>query len=157
MNFLLAKIISTFFFVGQIKKAPGTFGTIAGILVIFPIFHQISLYDFQYILYATFVLGTIATHKYIEITKRLDPKEVVIDEVVGVWIALFFVKFFTPEASDLLTFSLSFLLFRFFDILKPFPISYLDKNLKNALGVMLDDVLAGIFAGICTVLLIKVL
>jgi phosphatidylglycerophosphatase A len=87
----------------------------------------------------------------------LDPKEVVIDEVVGVWIALFFVKFFTPEASDLLTFSLSFLLFRFFDILKPFPISYLDKNLKNALGVMLDDVLAGIFAGICTVLLIKVL
>ena len=157
MNFLLAKIISTFFFVGQIKKAPGTFGTMAGLLVIFPVFHHLSLYDFQYIIYTTFLLGIIATHKYTEITQKLDPKEVVIDEVVGVWIALFFVKFFTPEANDLLTFGLSFAFFRFFDILKPFPISYLDKNLKNALGVMLDDILAGIFGGICTVLLIKLL
>ena len=157
MNFLIAKLIATFFYVGQIKKAPGTFGTIAGLLVIFPFFHNISFYDFQYIVYVFFLLGTIATHKYTEITKKDDPKEVVIDEVVGVWICLFFVKFFTPEVNDLVSFGLSFAFFRFFDILKPFPISYLDKNLKNALGVMLDDILAGIFAGICTVLIIKLI
>lgn len=157
LGFKISKIFSTFFFVGIVKKAPGTFGTLAAVIVIYPFLDQISMKDAQYLTYAFFLLGTIAAAKYMQVVKRDDPKEVVIDEVVGVWLCLFLNKFLAPEASIHVNVVASFVLFRFFDILKPFPISYVDKHMKNALGVMLDDVLAGIFASIVFVVAVKIL
>ena len=157
MNFFIAKLFATFFYVGLIKKAPGTFGTLAGLLCIIPIFSTITMYQFQYLIYVTFLLGTIATKIYIKYVKRDDPKEVVIDEVLGIFITLAICKYYIFEISNNYIFLFSFLLFRFFDILKPFPISIVDKNMKNALGVMLDDVIAGIFAGVLIVFVVKVL
>lgn len=153
--FLLSKLFSTFLYVGLIKKAPGTFGTIAGAAVVFPFFESFSFYEFQYIIYAFFFLGTFATKIYMDHTKREDPKEVVIDEVVGVWITLAMCKYYVPSLPVANTFIVSILLFRFFDILKPFPISIADKKIKNALGVMLDDILAGLFAGIVIIGFVK--
>jgi phosphatidylglycerophosphatase A len=143
---MLAKFFATFFYVGLIPKAPGTFGTLAGILVIYPVFYSLSFFQFQYLIYSVFLLGTVATRVYMEKVQRDDPKEVVIDEVVGVWICIAISHFFLPNLSQTLLFLFSFIAFRFFDIVKPFPISFVDKKMKNALGVMLDDILAGIFA-----------
>jgi phosphatidylglycerophosphatase A len=156
MNFIVAKFLATCFFVGNIKKAPGTFGTLAGMVLIYPFFQLFSFYDLQYLISGTFVLGLIATRIYTAKIKIADPKEVVIDEVVGVWICLFMIKYYIPNFNQELVFSLSFVFFRFFDIVKPFPISYFDKTLKNPFGVMFDDVLAGIFAGISIIILLKI-
>ena len=153
----MQKFFPPFFFVGLSKKAPGTFGTLAGIIVIYPFLAEISMKDAQYLTYAFFLLGTIATAKYMQVVKREDPKEVVIDEVVGVWLCLFLNKFLLPEVSMNINVVASFILFRFFDILKPFPISYIDKKMTNALGVMLDDILAGVFATIFFVTIAKIL
>jgi phosphatidylglycerophosphatase A len=155
MKFFLSKLFATFFFVGLIKKAPGTFGTLAGAIAIFPFFATISFLDFQYLIYSFFVLGTIATKIYMNYTKREDPKEVVIDEVLGIWITLAICKFYLNDYSIWQIFLYSILLFRFFDILKPFPISLADKKIKNAFGVMFDDILAGLFAGVIIVFVAK--
>ena len=157
MNFFISKLFATFFYVGLIKKAPGTFGTLAGLLCIMPFFSTINMYQFQYLIYVIFLLGTIATKIYIDYVKRDDPKEVVIDEVLGIFITLAICKYYIFEISNNYIFLFSFLLFRFFDIVKPFPISIVDKNMKNALGVMLDDVIAGIFAGVLIVFVVKIL
>ena len=157
MSFFISKLFATFFYVGLIKKAPGTFGTLAGLLCIMPLFPTITMYQFQYLIYVIFLLGTIATKIYMDYVKRDDPKEVVIDEVLGIFITLAICKYYIFEISNNYIFLFSFLLFRFFDILKPFPISVVDKNMKNALGVMLDDAIAGIFAGALIVFVVKVL
>lgn len=78
-----------------------------------------------------------------EIFGRHDAGEIVCDEVLGMWITLFA---FRPDSPHL---ALGFLLFRFFDILKPFPAGRIDRNLKSGHGVMLDDVVAGIYANLC--------
>ncbi|MEI6805462.1 MAG: phosphatidylglycerophosphatase A, partial [Myxococcaceae bacterium] len=89
-----------------------------------------------------FVIGWWATFRALPTFKSQDPKEIVIDEVAGQGLALVFCP---PGWMALL---LGFILFRLFDILKPWPISYVDRKIKNALGVMLDDMLAGVFAAL---------
>lgn len=157
MQFFLSKLIATFFFSGLFPKAPGTVGTLASVVVIYPVLPILSLHEKQYLLYVVFFIGTIATHYYMQITKRMDPKEVVIDETFGVFLCIFINQFFvsTTEVSTFWLCVASFILFRFFDILKPYPISLIDSKMKNALGVMLDDALAGIFASIVLVAMVK--
>lgn len=157
IKFFLAKFFSSLFYIGFIKKAPGTFGSIGAVILIYPFLQNITFYEQQYILFATLFLGTIASAHYMEITKKMDPKEIVIDEVLGVWLCIFINQYFAPEMQLEILVVASLVLFRFFDILKPFPINIIDSKMKNALGVMLDDVLAGIFASIVFVLAIKVL
>ena len=143
-KFQIAKFFASFFFVGFIKKAPGTFGSLASLIVIYPFFESLNFHQKQYIIYAVFFLGTIATHYYMKITHKSDPKEVVIDETLGVYLCLFVNYEFFPFLEVKTLFFVSFILFRFFDILKPFPISLIDRKMDNALGVMLDDAMAGI-------------
>ena len=92
--------------------------------------------------------------------EQKDARQIVIDEVIGQSIPIFLVEYITflqtqSFGADLYLYAISFFLFRFFDILKPFPIGYFDKNYKNSFGILFDDVLAGIYTLIVLLLLIK--
>jgi len=127
---------------GLMPKAPGTFGTLAAI----PLYFLISHLDLWLYLLITLIVTVVGIYICDYTSKALgvhDHSGIVVDEIAGYFITMIAVPF------DWIWVIVGFLLFRFFDILKPWPISWLDKNLHGGLGIMLDDVLAGIFALIC--------
>ncbi len=135
--------VATWFGCGLMHPGPGTWGTIGGLsigLIILALGGKISL---SIGIVLIFALGLWAAKKFEDMTQSHDNSMIVIDEVAGIWIVLL--------ASTLTPFSiiLAFVLFRIFDILKPWPISWLDRNVKGALGVMLDDIAAGLAAAAC--------
>jgi phosphatidylglycerophosphatase A len=158
------KIFVTFFGVGNIKKAPGTFGSLAGLLfwllinfIFFDVytkyFLQNNIFWLSFVIITTFYACNSIT-KYGKQVGEIDHKSVVIDEVVGIVIALqivYFCGFY--QYRKIVALFLSFTFFRLFDITKPAIIGWCDKNLKTGFGVMLDDILAGIFAGISTLII----
>ena len=132
---------------GLAKKAPGTFGTLAAV----PIYWLMSSLPVE--MYALIVvLASLFGFWICHVTSRdmgvHDHKAIVWDEFVGYWITLFMVPFSIQWAI------LGFVLFRFFDILKPFPISWVDKNISGGFGIMLDDILAGICSALVLQLVI---
>ncbi|MGB0922002.1 MAG: phosphatidylglycerophosphatase A [Alphaproteobacteria bacterium] len=133
-------LICTFGGSGLLKPAPGTWGTLAALP--FAWWVSTSLGPEALILLALvyFVAGLWAADLYEKKFNTHDAGEIVIDEAVGVTLALAFVP------PSLAAFAIGFLLFRLFDILKPWPVSYADKSVDGALGVMLDDVIAGVMA-----------
>lgn len=142
------KLIATFFNIGQFSKAPGTVATVATI----PLFVFMSrLPDVVYmmVVFAITILGIFAAQAYESDAVEHDSKEIVIDEVAGFLITMALVPC-TWKAI-----LLGFFLFRFFDILKPWPISYLDKNVKGGVGVMVDDIAAGIISSILIQLILN--
>lgn len=188
----LSEVFATFFYIGKIKYCPGTFGSLAAFpltyfLIYFIVnnkiiipFSSLTLGEAQLvsifiisfsICLMLLILGTYFTKIYLNYTNSEDPKEVVIDEVVGQMLTIilvFFsalfaneshlVKYFSPLTINIiLLFILPFCLFRFFDILKPWPINWFDKNIKGSIGVMLDDLLAAIFATVVQYAIIFVL
>ncbi len=144
----LISIVVTCFFIGRIKIAPGTLGSLCA----FPIYFMLSFLleqNFQLILFAIvalFVIGTICSSLYIKHSRDKDPKEIVIDEVVGQMLVIYHVCYFNEASGLFAEYILPFLFFRFFDIYKPWPISLADKRIKSGFGVMIDDVLAAVFA-----------
>ncbi|OAG27473.1 phosphatidylglycerophosphatase A family protein [Thermodesulfatator autotrophicus] len=137
-----ARLIATGFGLGCLPKAPGTWGSLGavGLMALTgPIFHP-ALQSLLAVIF--FLTGIWAAEIYIQNTKDKDPSEVVIDEIAGQWIALIS---FDITLVNLL---LGFLLFRLFDIWKPLPIR-LGEKLPGGLGIMMDDVLAGIAAHLC--------
>src|SRR3989344_1161000 len=160
-----AKFFLTFCYIGKIKKAPGTFGSVASVILWFFVVgcfasQQISLlwqYSFCAVFLAVIVSCSLfAIPVYAKKIGEIDHKSIVADEVVGQIIALqlpFFLIYgddnFLPEYLIL-----CFALFRFFDIKKPFIIGYCDRNFKNPFGVMLDDILAGIAAALVAAVLL---
>jgi phosphatidylglycerophosphatase A len=135
-----AAILSTWFGAGLSPRAPGTIGSLAGLPFIF-LFKSLGG-NSPHLGFTIFVvfLGWWAAEKYIKEKGGNDPQEVVIDEVAGLSIALLFAPL------SWLSFFVGFALFRFFDILKPWPVSWADQKIKGGLGVMLDDVIAGLMA-----------
>lgn len=133
------KVIYSWFYLGFLPFAPGTMGTIGAI----PLMLFISGFDIYWYLLITTILMVLGCYlaniAALELNNS-DPKQVVIDEVVGFLITMIAV----PVSWQSIAFG--FILFRIFDIFKPFPISYCDRKIKGGLGIMLDDVLAGIFA-----------
>ena len=153
-------IFATLFGVGLLPFAPGTWGSLFGLILFFytNIYLSINV-QFFYLLLLVIILIAILVCYFA--TKELsdnekDQKSIVIDELAGVWIA------FIPVSGivmmqDFLTYSvLAFLLFRVFDIWKPYPIGLIDEKIKNYLGVVLDDLVAGLYAAI-TIWLILIL
>ena len=153
-------IFATLFGVGLLPFAPGTWGSLFGLILFFytNIYLSINV-QFFYLLLLTIILFAILVCYFA--TKELsdnekDQKSIVIDELAGVWIA------FIPVSGivmmqDFLTYSiLAFLLFRVFDIWKPYPIGFIDKKIKNHIGIVLDDLVAGLYAAI-TIWLILIL
>ena len=133
----LSYLISTFFYLGKLPKAPGTWGSLGALLVWS--FIPESLF-FRFILLSlTLIIGFIACGNTLKESDDPDPSFIVIDEVVGLWITLLFVP------KTIFLFILGFLLFRLFDILKPSFI-YSVQFLKGSWGVMLDDILAGVLS-----------
>ena len=165
-----AALIATFFGVGKIPVAPGTFGSIATfpfmwlmskLLLRYPYHHSdpaermIEAFEVWFaILVFIFVIGTWAAHVYVKRSGKEDPGEVVIDEVVGQGIVLIGLTpsiIFRPVAEQtttlfMVTLLVALALFRYFDIKKPWPINWCDSNLKGGFGVMFDDVVAGVMA-----------
>ena len=140
---IFVKFLVTGFYSGKIKYMPGTFGTLVGVLI-FQLISFNSLLNNIFLLLILFFLSLLLlNYSYKEsIFLNKDDKSIVIDEIFGY---LIFMIFFENNLINLLV---GFILFRFFDILKPFPISLIDKNIKNSFGVMFDDVIAALFSGV---------
>ena len=154
----LNSIFVTFFGIGKIKKIPGTFASLATTLLLFFLFHILNVSP-NIILFAViiiFLISFYAVNIFIKDLSNKDPKEVVIDEVIGQSIPLYLyeVSHNVPkDFNDALKFYLIiFILFRFFDIAKPFPVNYFDKNFKNSFGVIMDDVVAALYVVLILIL-----
>lgn len=132
-----SNLISTFFYLGRLPKAPGTWGSL-GALFVWSFIPETILFRLI-VLIITIIVGFFACEIALNQADDSDPSYIVIDEVVGLWITLLFV----PKTVFL--FTLGFILFRVFDILKPSFI-YSVQFLKGSLGVMLDDILAGVLS-----------
>jgi phosphatidylglycerophosphatase A len=141
----------TCFGIGSFRFAPGTIASFITTVFLFSLFHIINLSN-NVVLIALlfiFVYSFYAVDEYIKNNKNKDPKEVVVDEFIGqsIPIYLFEIAHGTIKNSQesALFYLYIFILFRYFDIKKPFPVSYFDKKFKNCFGVILDDVVAGLY------------
>ena len=138
LAFNLCYIFATFGFVGHAPFGPGTFASLAALLVFALMQYFFSFPVLVFITIACFLLGVMTTNVLQKKFKVHDPSWIVIDEVATMWGILLF---FPPS---LICYATAFAIFRFFDILKPFPINWLDKHMAGGFGVMIDDVAAGI-------------
>ena len=141
----------TMFGLGRIPKIPGTFGSLATVIllyVLFQIFDLSSIIIFIFLI-IIFFFSFIAVAAHIKDTANKDPKEVVIDEFIGqsIPIYLYEISHGSEKSSDeaIIFYGVCFILFRFFDIVKPFPVNFFDKKFKNSFGVIMDDVCAGFY------------
>ena len=138
--------------IGMIPIAPGTFGSMAAWLIFVYLSHFISTLNMIILTVLFFILSIWVCDKASKELINKDHKSIVIDELVGMWIALLPVLLVANSQYERTVYALAALiLFRFFDILKPFPISYLDIRFKNGFGIVVDDLAAGIFAGLFTI------
>lgn len=144
-----ATLIATFFGSGLLKPASGTWGSLAALYPGFLIAQYLGGLGLLLAAGIAYGLGHWASTQWISHSVEQDPSPIVIDEVVGIWLTLIAIA--APLNSDTLTIenaALAFVLFRFFDIVKPWPISWADRSLRGAKGVMVDDVFAGVMAGL---------
>ena len=138
-------------FLGKIKIIPGTFGSLATIVILYFFFHILNISSNLILicLIIIFVISFFSVANYIQNTENKDPKEVVIDEFIGqsIPVYLYEISHGTEKSSNeaIIFYCICFILFRFFDIIKPFPVSFFDKNYKNSFGVIMDDVCAGFY------------
>ena len=141
----------TMFGLGRIPKIPGTFGSLATIIILYFFFHILNLSSNIILigLLIIFIYSFSAVTEHIKDNEDKDPKEVIIDEFIGqsIPIYLYEISHGTEKSTDeaLIFYVICFILFRFFDIAKPFPVSFFDKNFKNSFGVIMDDVVAGFY------------
>ena len=139
------------FGLGKIKFMPGTFGSLATAIFLFYLFHSLNISPGKIliILIIVFVYSFYAVSSYIKDSENKDPKEIVIDEFLGQSIPIYLYEIShgtTKESSEAIVYYvLFFILFRYFDIMKPFPVSFFDKNFKNSFGVIMDDICAGFY------------
>ena len=147
----MEKYFVTIFGIGYSKFAPGTLGSFFGVLFFYffyNFFSQNYILFFLFILFI-FLLSWYFTYVYILKNRVHDPSEIIIDEFLGQLISLSPILFFNDFKLDKINFFilmlLSLLLFRFFDILKPWPIYIVDKS-RTSLSILLDDVIAGLFS-----------
>ena len=141
----------TCFAIGSIRYAPGTVTSLVTTIFLFSLFHILNLSSNVILitLLLIFIYSFYAVSEYIKDNENKDPKEVVIDEFIGQSIPIYLYEMAhgaikNSQESALFYFYI-FILFRYFDIKKPFPVSYFDKKFKNSFGVILDDVVAGLY------------
>jgi phosphatidylglycerophosphatase A len=136
-------LLATGFGIGLIPVAPGTFGSILGIVLFLVLTHlNLPIFWFSLLILILYFFSYLAVQSTLNAVKRSDPGEIVIDEVLGMMLVMMTIPL------DPKWIFLAFILFRIFDILMPWPINQVDSKLKNALGVMLDDFIAALYAGI---------
>ena len=141
----------TFFGIGTIRFAPGTITSLITTVLLFSLFHVLNLSNNVILLFLilVFLYSFYAVADYIKENENKDPREVVIDEVVGQSIPIYLFEIAHGSEKNfqeaILFYIYIFILFRFFDIKKPFPVNIFDKNYKNSFGVIIDDVIAGLY------------
>ena len=141
----------TMFGIGRIKVIPGTFGSLVTVIILFVLFHTFDISSNLILLglIIIFIYSFYAVKGHIENIEDKDPREIVIDEFIGqsIPIYLYEVSHGTEKSPNeaIIFYAVCFILFRFFDIRKPFPVSFFDKNYKNSFGVIMDDVCAGLY------------
>jgi len=135
-----AVFLATGFGVGLLPKAPGTWGSVLAVALAWPIYVAVGQIGLTIAAFAAFAIGVWSSNFCIGKYGAEDPSRVVIDEIAGQWLVLLVV------APGWLGYGLGFVLFRVFDIFKPWPVSWADKNIKGGLGIMIDDVLAAAYA-----------
>ncbi len=148
----MSHLIATFFYIGHLRHAPGTWGSLAALPVALIVILLLGPWGLLLAAFIVFVAGLWATTLETRGKTDHDPAEIVIDEVAGQWIALLPVAFGAAHVGVTVTalwpgWLFAFLLFRLFDIWKPGPVGWADRR-HGPLGVMLDDVIAGVMAGI---------
>ena len=139
------------FGLGNIKLMPGTFGSLATTIFFFYLFHSLEI-NANIILVGwiiIFIYSFYAVSEHIKDSKNKDPREIIIDEFLGQSIPIYLYEIShgtTKESNEAIVYyALSFILFRYFDIMKPFPVNFFDKNIKNSFGVIMDDICAGLY------------
>ena len=149
----LAKLIVTFFFIGQAKIAPGSIASLFTTLLFYMFAMNLDFIIFVFIILLTTMLSFFAIHFYTNDFKEKDRSEIVIDEVIGQSVALLPLLFFEEKLPpEIYTCFMSFIFFRFFDIVKPYPI-YLFDRMNSTFGIIFDDILAGIFSALLLTLI----
>ena len=141
----------TCFGIGSLRFAPGTITSLVTTVFLFSLFHIIDLSNNVILitLLIIFAYSFYAINEYIKDNEDKDPKEVVIDEFIGQSIPIYLYEIahetIKNSQESILFYLYIFILFRYFDIKKPFPVSYFDKKFKNCFGVIFDDVVAGLY------------
>ena len=136
---------------GKIKFIPGTFGSFATLIILYYLFHFVNISPNIILVFfiIIFIYSFYAVSSHIENNDNKDPGEIIIDEFIGqsIPIYLYEISHGTEKTSNeaIIFYGICFILFRYFDIMKPFPVSFFDKNFKNSFGVIMDDVCAGLY------------
>ena len=144
-------LLVTMFSLGKIKFMPGTFGSLATTIFLFYLFYVLKISSNIILIgwIIIFIYSFYAVSTHISDSKNKDPGEIIIDEFLGqsIPIYLYEISHGTTKEADkaIIYYSLFFILFRYFDIMKPFPVSFFDKNFKNSFGVIMDDICAGLY------------
>jgi len=139
-----ATALSTLGPIGNFPKAPGTWGSLASVVAAPWLFLPFPLWGRIAILIGVLIIGTWACSRAEYVIGKKDPGSVIIDELFGQWLALLFFS-----AMPIWYLATGFVFFRFFDILKPWPVKWAENSFKGGLGVMLDDGVAGLYAMGC--------
>jgi phosphatidylglycerophosphatase A len=136
---------------GKIKFIPGTIGSLATAIILYYLFHSLSISPSIILigLLLIFIYSFYAVSNYIKNNKNKDPSEIIIDEFLGQSIPIYLYEISHGTSKDgseaIIYYVIFFILFRYFDIMKPFPVSFFDKNFKNSFGVIMDDICAGFY------------
>ena len=151
----MIKIINSLFVtmlgLGKVKIIPGTFGSLATVVILYFLFHVINISSNLILigLIIIFILSFSAVASHIKNSKNKDPSEIIIDEFIGQSIPIYLYEIshgMEKSSNEVIVFyTVCFILFRYFDIIKPFPVNFFDKNFKNSFGVIMDDVCTGFY------------
>ena len=158
INYLLVTCLG----IGSFRFAPGTITSLVTSIFLFSLFHIVNLSSniILIILLIVFTYSFYAVSDYIKFNENKDPKEVVIDEFIGQSIPIYLYEIAHGTSKDpqeaILFYLYIFILFRFFDIKKPFPVNFFDKKFKNSFGVIFDDVIAGLYVVITLIIFMTI-
>ena len=144
-------LLVTMFGLGKIKFMPGTFGSLTTTILLFYLFHTLNVSSNTILIgwIIIFIYSFYAVSTHTKGNENKDPGEIIIDEFLGQSIPIYLYEIShgtTKEINEaILYYGIIFILFRYFDIMKPFPVSFFDKNFKNSFGVIMDDICAGFY------------
>ena len=144
-------LLVTMFGLGKIKFMPGTFGSLTTTILLFYLFHTLNVSSNTILIgwIIIFIYSFYAVSTHTKGNENKDPGEIIIDEFLGQSIPIYLYEIShgtTKESNEaIIYYTLFFVLFRYFDIMKPFPVSFFDKNFKNSFGVIMDDICAGLY------------
>ena len=151
----MLKIINTAFVtmfgIGKLPKIPGSYASLITVIFLYILFHILSVPAdvFLFFLVAIFIISLFAVNLFVKDLTNKDPKEVVVDEFIGQSIPIYLYEVSHGTIKDsqeaVFFYLYIFILFRYFDIKKPFPVNFFDKKFKNSFGVIFDDVVAGLY------------